>query len=94
MKIVIDIPDEQYDLIRDKINSIRDEFLNKSHFVPAGWVAIADGAVLPKDEWEDYSIDFYKCPECGYLLEKCCPNCGNIVVLPVSNSGGDNESHN
>lgn len=25
---------------------------------------------------------------------KILPTCGNIVVLPVSNSGGDNESHN
>lgn len=35
-----------------------------------------------KGEWEDYSVDFYKCPECGYLLEKFCPYCQNKVVLP------------
>ena len=36
----------------------------------------------PQGEWEDYSIDFYKCPECGYLLNKDCPNCYNRVILP------------
>lgn len=36
----------------------------------------------PKGKWEDYSIDFYKCPECGYLLNKKCPHCGNKVTLP------------
>ena len=36
----------------------------------------------PKGEWEDYSVDFYKCPECGYLLNKLCPQCHNTVVLP------------
>ena len=33
-------------------------------------------------EWEDYSVDFYKCPECGYLLNKDCPCCQNKVILP------------
>lgn len=33
-------------------------------------------------EWEDYSADFYKCPECGYLLNKLCPQCHNEVILP------------
>lgn len=36
----------------------------------------------PKGEWEDYSADFYKCPECGYLLNKLCPQCYNKVILP------------
>jgi len=38
----------------------------------------------PQGEWEDYSVNFYKCPECGYLLNKDCPNCQNKIVLPNS----------
>lgn len=38
----------------------------------------------PKGEWEDYSVDFYRCPECGYLLNKDCPHCQNKVILPIS----------
>ena len=33
-------------------------------------------------EWIDYDNNFYKCPECGYLLEKCCHCCQNKVILP------------
>lgn len=33
-------------------------------------------------EWIDYNNTFYKCPDCGYLLEKCCPQCQNKVILP------------
>ena len=33
-------------------------------------------------EWIDYDNTFYKCPDCGYLLEKCCPQCQNKVILP------------
>ena len=36
----------------------------------------------PQGEWEDYSVDFYKCPECGYLLNKDCPYCQNKIILP------------
>ena len=36
----------------------------------------------PQGEWIDYSNTFYKCPDCGYLLEKCCPQCQNKVILP------------
>ena len=36
----------------------------------------------PQGEWEDYDNTFYKCPDCGYLLEKCCPQCQNKVILP------------
>lgn len=36
----------------------------------------------PQGEWIDYNNTFYKCPECGYLLEKCCPQCQNKVILP------------
>lgn len=41
----------------------------------------------PQGEWIDYNNTFYKCPECGYLLEKCCPHCQNKVILP--NCGAD-----
>lgn len=36
----------------------------------------------PQGEWIDYNNTFYKCPDCGYLLEKCCPQCQNKVILP------------
>ena len=39
-----------------------------------------------KKEWEDYSIDFYKCPECGYLLNKDCPCCQTEIILPTAKS--------
>lgn len=36
----------------------------------------------PQGAWIDYDNTFYKCPDCGYLLEKCCPQCQNKVILP------------
>lgn len=36
----------------------------------------------PQGEWIDYSVNFYKCPECGYLLNKDCPCCQSRVILP------------
>lgn len=36
----------------------------------------------PQGEWIDYNNTFYKCPDCGYLLEKCCPQCQTKVILP------------
>lgn len=38
----------------------------------------------PQGEWIDHSATFWECPDCGYLLEKCCPNCQKEVVLPNS----------
>lgn len=38
--------------------------------------------------WIDYDNTFYKCPECGYLLPKDCPNCQNKVILPI---GGEEQ---
>ena len=44
-----------------------------------------------KGEWIDHSITFWECPNCGYLLEKCCPNCQTEIVLPnSSDKRGDN----
>ena len=43
----------------------------------------------PQGEWEDYSVDFYKCPECGYLLEKDCPCCQTKVILPKGGAKND-----
>lgn len=52
MQVVINIPDNQYAVIYNKIKSGRDEIARKGYanndLVPAGWVAIADGIVLPK----------------------------------------------
>lgn len=36
----------------------------------------------PQGEWIDYDNTFYECPECGYLLNKLCPQCHNEVILP------------
>lgn len=41
----------------------------------------------PQGEWEDYSVDFWKCPECGYLINKFCPQCYNKVILPNNEKG-------
>ena len=38
--------------------------------------------VKSQGEWIDYDNTFYKCPDCGYLLEKCCPKCQTKVILP------------
>lgn len=43
---------------------------------------IMKASTRPKGEWIDYDNTFYKCPDCGYLLEKCCPQCQNKVILP------------
>lgn len=48
----------------------------------AGYSAGLKDAERPQGEWIDYDNTFYKCPECGYLLEKCCPQCQNKVILP------------
>lgn len=40
------------------------------------------GLARSQGEWEDYNNTFYKCPNCGYLLEKCCPECQTKVILP------------
>ena len=43
---------------------------------------IAESETGNSGVWENYSIDFYKCPECGYLLNKDCPHCQSKVILP------------
>lgn len=43
----------------------------------------------PQGEWVDYNNTFYKCPECGYLLEKCCPQCQTKIILPFCHCGAD-----
>ena len=55
--------------------------------INSGWLVKHDKELLekwerPQGEWIDYDNTFYKCPECGYLLEKCCPQCQNKVILP------------
>ena len=39
-------------------------------------------SVSSQGEWIDYDNTFYKCPDCGYLLGKYCPQCQNKVILP------------
>ena len=47
-----------------------------------GYVQGVEDSKRPQGEWKNYSADFYKCPECGYLLNKLCPQCHNKVILP------------
>ena len=52
----------------------------------ADFLEICNTEEKPQCEWLDYSGDFYKCPECGYLLNKLCPQCHNKVILPKGNA--------
>lgn len=52
MKLVIEIDDEHYATITNKVKAIRDEVSRNSYanndVVPIGWVSIADGTPLPE----------------------------------------------
>jgi len=86
MKIVIDIPEEQYELISNKIKSLRNEATHNNYpnkeFIPSGWVAIADGKVLPEghgDLIDRSKLVFYRCKEnimdCPPNYDFTCQNC-------------------
>lgn len=70
----------------DEINkALENGELYKRGFKEGYKQAIIDGKTnfsRPQGEWIDYDNTFYKCPDCGYLLEKCCPQCQNKVILP------------
>lgn len=61
------IPTELHEKIMDKVE---------------GELLECQSNLRPQGEWIDYDNTFYKCPECGYLLEKDCPYCHNKIVLP------------
>lgn len=76
MKLIIDIPYEAYYTFKCELEK------GNPNLNALGEI-IANGIPYePQGEWEDYSVDFYRCPECGYLLNKDCPHCQNKVILP------------
>ena len=80
---IIDRKEKQIEAFADQIRALQSR------------IDILEKSQRPHGEWEDYSGDFYKCPECGYLLNKLCPRCHNKVILPKGGAemrGDDNES--
>ena len=72
MKIVIDIPEEQYLLIRH----YQDISPNKTHSLA---MSIINGTPLPKGHWILKEDKHYYCSECndmGVDYWDYCPNCG------------------
>lgn len=75
MKLVIDIDDEYYATITNKIKAIRNEvskngYAKNNDVVPIGWISIADGIPLPKGfgDLKDTG-ELLKCGAC------CCVGC-------------------
>lgn len=78
----------QPEVIKALADCVIDVITNKIDWSTIDWQAVAEKTCQrPQGEWIDYNNTFYKCPECGYLLEKCCPECQNKVILP--NFGAD-----
>lgn len=83
MKLVIDIDDEYYATITNKVKAIRAEASKNGYanndVVPVGWVSIADGEPFvenPKGRWEkEESILGWD--GCSYQ----CSNCGRSIHL-------------
>lgn len=99
MKLIIEVPECDYNLLK-KCNLVLDTqvMFNASSTDRATALSLLNLVEYLKQgkpyeerqqgEWEDYSVNFYKCPECGYLLNKFCPSCYNKVILP---KGGADE---
>ena len=94
MKMIIDVDDNDYELLNKTGIEIDwntalhgKEKDRKMTFAIFDLVkALKNGTPYeerPQGEWIDYDNTFYKCPDCGYLLEKCCPQCQNKVILPI-----------
>jgi len=82
MKLIVDIPDMAYE-------AYKEWHKQGVSNVEQSLIALAmPYEERPQGEWIDYDNTFYKCPECGYLLGKCCPHCQNKVILP---KGGADE---
>ena len=91
MKLIIEIPEEDYKFIKELQGLIIGGRGNCKTIQKNVINAIRNGTPHEErspGEWEDYSVNFYKCPECGYLLNKFCPSCYNEVILPT---GGADE---
>ncbi len=83
MKLIIDVPKDTYQFVKDLayIGGVRSCKTIQANVINA----IKQGRILEEessDIWEDYDNTFYRCPECGYLLEKDCPNCHTKIILP------------
>lgn len=95
MRLLIDIDDEDYELInktgieidwntawhgKEKDRKMTFAIFNLTEALKNGTPIYEQER--PQGEWIDYNNTFYKCPDCGYLLEKCCPQCQKKVILP------------
>ena len=81
------IPTEEVLDIIDNAPTVETPCEQESELIKAYTKGFNTGVEIVKNarlqgEWEDYDNTFYKCPDCGYLLEKCCPQCQNKVILP------------
>lgn len=83
MNLVIDIDDDYYATITNKIKVIRTEISNEGYadndVVPIGWASIADGTLFverPKGRWikEESMLGWD-----GYSYQ--CSNCGRSIHL-------------
>lgn len=83
MQLVIDIDDEYYATITNKVKAIRNEASKNGYanndVVPIGWVSIADGIPLPKDfgDLKDTS-ELLKCGACCIG----CKDCEEFLYCP------------
>lgn len=64
------------------LEEINKEIITKSRLLYSYEIKEILDRFIVKGEWIDYNNTFYKCPDCGYLLEKYCPQCQNKVILP------------
>ena len=80
MQIVIDIPDDDYNVILENVNF----YIEKHWGLPAVWDAIVKGTPLPKGHGDlidrDYFIDKYV--GCGsvYCEDNSCNECNSRIV--------------
>ena len=78
MQIVIDIPEDEYELVRHENKSYRTELVLMN--------AVAEGTPLSKGRWLSTILGGYECSNCnkefpyprfiGRALYYYCPNCG------------------
>ena len=76
MKLIIDIPEDDY-------KEVQEDTYSGTPFENRVFSAIANGTPLPKGRWIKHnqsSYDWtYKCDVCGCILNResnYCPNCG------------------
>lgn len=73
MKLMIEIDDEHYATITNRVKAIRDEASKNGYanndVVPIGWVSIADGTQLPKGHGDLKDADLYKAEVKKYITE-------------------------